>query len=85
LARMTRICAALLICSALLGILRGREAEVLAEDGREVGQVREAYGVGHLRDVDLLLLQQAGGQFLTAHSPICDPSHVTSIRHAITC
>ena len=32
---------------------------MLTEDGREVSQVGEAYGVGHLGDVDLLLLQQA--------------------------
>ena len=45
----------------LFNILRRRHAEVLAEDGGEVGQIGEAYGVGHLGDVHLLLLQQAGG------------------------
>ena len=32
-----------------------------AEDGGEVGEVREADGVGHLGDVQLLLAQQTGG------------------------
>ena len=44
----------------LFGVLRRSHTEVFAEDGREVGKVREAYGIGHLGDVDLLFLEQAG-------------------------
>ena len=38
---------------------------MFAEDGREVGKIREPYGIGYLRDVDFLLLKQAGSLLQT--------------------
>ena len=51
--------------SFALDVFGGRHAEMLAEDSGEVSQVGEAYGIGHLGDVDFLLLQQTCGLLQT--------------------
>ena len=40
------------------GIFRGSNTEMFAEDGGEVGQIRESYRISHLRHIDFLLFQE---------------------------
>ena len=46
-----------LLLLLLLDELSWGDTEMLAENGREIGKRGEAYGIGHLSDIHLLLLQ----------------------------
>ena len=46
-----------LLLLLLLNELSWGDTEMLAEDGGEIGKRGEAYGIGHLGDIHLLLLQ----------------------------